>query len=201
MFQERWWNSAALLAENCNFGGKPSSQYSTDWQNADVKLLKYVSTAVARLLGTSRGVSQCHFPNKPILRPRLLFALPIDSSAASDIAEDNRTVFSATMSSMTGLDFSSIDVVSSTIEAVTLNAISGILAQAFTAYKAKVTSNSQPGRLTGNSANHPHRICLQSTSRRYFISCCSLPSLRRQTTFSRQYWKSAFLQGLCQTRF
>jgi hypothetical protein len=45
------------------------------------------------------------------------------------------------MSSRTGLDFSSLDVVSPTIEAVTLNAISGILAQAFT---AKVTSNLQP---------------------------------------------------------
>lgn len=50
------------------------------------------------------------------------------------------------MSSKTGLDFSSLDVVSPTIEAVTLNAISGILAQAFTAYKAKVMSNLQPGK-------------------------------------------------------
>lgn len=48
------------------------------------------------------------------------------------------------MSSKIGLNFSSLDVVSPTIEAVTLNAISGILAQAFTAYKAKVMSNSQP---------------------------------------------------------
>lgn len=44
---------------------------------------------------------------------------------------------------MTGLDLSSLDVVGPTIEAVTLNAISGILAQAFTAYKAKVISNLQ----------------------------------------------------------
>jgi hypothetical protein len=48
------------------------------------------------------------------------------------------------MPSRTGLHFSSLDVVSPTIEAVTLNAISGILAQAFTAYKARVMSNSQP---------------------------------------------------------
>jgi hypothetical protein len=43
----------------------------------------------------------------------------------------------ATMSSNTGFDFSSLDVISPTIEAVTLNAISGILAQAFTAYKTQ----------------------------------------------------------------
>jgi hypothetical protein len=50
------------------------------------------------------------------------------------------------MSSVIGLDFSSLDVVSPTIEAVTLNAISGILAQAFTAYKAKVITNLQPAK-------------------------------------------------------
>ena len=42
------------------------------------------------------------------------------------------------MSTITGLDISSLNVISPTIEAVTLNAISGILAQALTAYKAKV---------------------------------------------------------------
>jgi hypothetical protein len=71
----------------------------------------------------------------------LLFALPLNNSAASRVATDN--TFSATMSSRVGLDFSSLDVVSPTIEAVTLNAISGVLAQAFTAYKAKVISSLQ----------------------------------------------------------
>jgi hypothetical protein len=95
----------------------------------------------------------------------LLFALPLDNCAVSYIAEDNGTVFSATISSMTGLDLSSLDVVSPTIEAVTLNAISGILAQAFTAYKAKVIScNLQK---IGSSTDYLPRICLQSTSRKY----------------------------------
>lgn len=49
-------------------------------------------------------------------------------------------MFVATMPSTTAVDLSSLDVISPTIEAVTLNAISGILAQAFTAYKAQVNS-------------------------------------------------------------
>ena len=43
------------------------------------------------------------------------------------------------MHTNTGFDISSIDIVNPTIEAVTLNAISGIAAQAFVAYKAQVT--------------------------------------------------------------
>jgi energy-converting hydrogenase Eha subunit A len=43
----------------------------------------------------------------------------------------------------TGIDLLSLDIMSPTIEAVTLNAISGILAQLLTAYKAQVTKRSQ----------------------------------------------------------
>lgn len=43
-----------------------------------------------------------------------------------------------------GFDISSLDVVSPTIEAVTLNAVSGIAAQAFVAYKAQVIQHLQP---------------------------------------------------------
>jgi hypothetical protein len=42
------------------------------------------------------------------------------------------------MFAKTRIELSSLDVISPTVEAVTLNAISGILAQAFTAYKAQV---------------------------------------------------------------
>jgi hypothetical protein len=146
MFHERRRDSAALVVENCEFGGKPSSWYSTDRRNADVLLPKYVSTAVAGALNISRSAISVFFTKKA----NTPFALPSSHCLWEYLLpatqqKTDRTVFFATMSSKAGLDFSSLDVVSPTIEAVTLNAISGILAQAFTAYKAKVTSNLQPG--------------------------------------------------------
>lgn len=107
-------------------------------------LPKYVNIAVAGILGTSRSVTSVLFPSKLLFQSRSYLALFANNSTARHTAENNRTFLSATMSSRTGLHFSSLDVVSPTIEAVTLNAISGILAQAFTAYKARVMSNSQP---------------------------------------------------------
>lgn len=44
------------------------------------------------------------------------------------------------MSTTHTLSLSSLDLINPTIEAVTLNAASGVLAQAFVAYKAKVSS-------------------------------------------------------------
>ena len=136
----------ALVVENCEFGGKLSSWYSTDCRNADIQLRKYVNTAVGGAWNTSRCVTSVLFfkqANTP-------FALPSSHCQWENLLlasqqKTDRTIFFATMSSKTGLSFSSLDVVSPTIEAVTLNAISGLLAQAFTAYKAKVISNFQPG--------------------------------------------------------
>lgn len=51
----------------------------------------------------------------------------------------------------------SLDVVGPTVEAVTLNAISGFLGQAFTAYKAKVRQQVLEPSNTHDSANPPHR--------------------------------------------
>ena len=137
-----------MRAENCKSGGKLSLWYSTGCQDSGVMLRRHVSTAVARVLSTSRCVASVFFSKQANTR----FALPSSHSLSKNLlpaAEQKtaRTVFFAAMSSKTGLGFSFLDVVSPTIEAVTLNAISGILAQAFTAYKAKVTYHLQPGKI------------------------------------------------------